>query len=157
MIRVFLNQSNMPKSFWAEAANLVQWILRRSSTKALSDITPIEAFLGDKPDFTHLHTFRCKAWAYDHSHKGKLDNRSLLCIYISPTENPGTHKLYNPTTQRFLTSQDVIFDDSSFFYVEKISKRVRFEEPQDNDMFSLLVSIILWGSVFLNTHLQIAA
>jgi transposase InsO family protein len=139
MVRVFLTQANMPHSFWAEAGNIATWILRRVHTKALSGVTPIEAFLGEKPDFSYLHTFGCKAWAYIHGRKPKLADRSALCIYLSPTENPGTHKLYNPSTQKFITSRDVIFDDSSFFYVEKLTNRVRFNSPDSNKEFSLLV------------------
>jgi len=42
---------------WAEAVATAVYLKNRSPTKALSDVTPEEAWIGQKPDLRHLRIF----------------------------------------------------------------------------------------------------
>lgn len=120
--RTILIAAKLPISFWAEAVNYANWIINRSATKSVEGTTPFEAFYQKKPDLSIIHTFGCKAWVYNHLHHTKFDSKSQLCIYVGPTDNPGTHKLYNPVTKRFITSRDVKFEETPYNVKSTTSK-----------------------------------
>ncbi|GJV64547.1 putative RNA-directed DNA polymerase [Tanacetum coccineum] len=54
MVVTLLSAKNMPKIFWAEATAWSFYVLNRSTTKALSDVTPQEAWSGLKPTVNHF-------------------------------------------------------------------------------------------------------
>ena len=139
--RTLLIAANLPKSFWGEAAYTSNWIVNRISTKSIIGKSPMEVLTGSRPDLSDLHVFGCKAWVYNHDHKDKLGSRSFICIYMGPTPNPGTHKLYNPATRRFITLRDVIFDDSSYFYQDKICKPIQ-SSSESKDTHSVVTPLI---------------
>ncbi|KAL0364615.1 UNVERIFIED_CONTAM: putative mitochondrial protein [Sesamum angustifolium] len=48
---------NLPKAFWAEAVYTAVYLLNRCPTKAVQNMTPIEAWSGKKPSAKHLRVF----------------------------------------------------------------------------------------------------
>lgn len=57
MTRCWLHEKELPKKFWAEAANTTVCMLNRLPTKALHKKTPFEAWFGYKPLLTNLKIF----------------------------------------------------------------------------------------------------
>ena len=51
--RSMLLGSHLPPKFWAEALSTVVYVRNRSPTKALSQMTPQEAWTGEKPSVDH--------------------------------------------------------------------------------------------------------
>jgi hypothetical protein len=49
LARSMLKTKNLPKEFWAEVVATAIYILNLSSTKAVMNITPFEAWFGRKP------------------------------------------------------------------------------------------------------------
>ena len=67
MARCMLHAKNLHYKFWAESMFYATYILNRTPTKALKDITLEEAWSGRKPDLHHLQIFG--SVAYVHSPK----------------------------------------------------------------------------------------
>ena len=61
MVRSMLADSELPKSFWAEALSTAVYLRNRSPTKAVEGKTPYEAIHGEKPKVGHLRIFGCTA------------------------------------------------------------------------------------------------
>lgn len=141
LARTILIAAKLPKTFWGEAIYYANWITNRSATKSVEGMTPYEAFYSQKPDLSVIHTFGCKAWVYNHEHQAKFDPKSKNCIYIGPTNNPGTHKLYNPTTKRFFTSRDVKFEEQICY--SKTTPKLESTPQQSSDPESDTVEIEL--------------
>ena len=59
-----LHAREMQPHFWAEAVSTAVYLKNRSPTKALSNITPEEAWTGKKPSIAHLRSFGCKAYMH---------------------------------------------------------------------------------------------
>ncbi|KAL0430353.1 UNVERIFIED_CONTAM: Retrovirus-related Pol polyprotein from transposon TNT 1-94 [Sesamum radiatum] len=58
MARSMLQEKHLPKAFWAEAVyTAVYLLLNRCPTKAVQNMTPIEAWSGRKPSAKHLRVF----------------------------------------------------------------------------------------------------
>jgi hypothetical protein len=59
----------------------------------------------------HLHIFGCLAFAKELNHIGKLDNRSMLEVFINYVEGVKAYRILDPMTQRVCISRDVVLDE----------------------------------------------
>lgn len=55
--RCLMQEKNLPKSFWAEAANTAVFLLNRLPTKALEKLTPLEGWQDTKSSVKNLKVF----------------------------------------------------------------------------------------------------
>ena len=71
MASCMLQSKGLALNFWAEAINYANYIVNRTPTKELKNITPEEAWSSIKPDVSHFHVFGSEAWAHipDEKHK----------------------------------------------------------------------------------------
>ena len=61
-IHALLHASGLSKSLWGEAARHVVWLMNRTSTKAVSNMTPYEAAFGKKPNLRDVREWGKKVW-----------------------------------------------------------------------------------------------
>ena len=59
MVRSMLSGKEVPTEFWPEAVNWSVYVLNRSPTLAVKDVTPEEAWSGIKPCVDHFRVFGC--------------------------------------------------------------------------------------------------
>nr|GEV73397.1 putative RNA-directed DNA polymerase [Tanacetum cinerariifolium] len=86
---------------------------RRSTTKALSDMTPQEAWSGSKPTVNHFCVWGCLAYVHVPKEKRtKLENKSVVCVLTGISEESKAYRLINPETMKAITSRDVIFEEN---------------------------------------------
>ncbi|GAU24969.1 hypothetical protein TSUD_312040 [Trifolium subterraneum] len=113
MIRSMLVCKNVPKIFWPEALKWATYILNRSPTISVKNMTPEEAWSGTKPSVTHFRVFGCLAYAHvPDNHRKKLDNKSVKCVHLGISDESKAYKLYNPIEKKIVISRDVVFDES---------------------------------------------
>ena len=74
----------MPKSFWGEALSTVAYLINRSPSTALNFKYPEEKWTGRKLNFNYLKVFGCEAYA--HKSEGKLEPRSIKCVFVGYQE-----------------------------------------------------------------------
>jgi hypothetical protein len=79
MVRSMLSGKEVPKEFWPEAINWSIYVLNRSPTLAVKDITPEEAWSGIKPCVDHFRVFGCVA----HVHMPDSKKKKSLIIRVS--------------------------------------------------------------------------
>eukprot|EP01018_Ginkgo_biloba_P000406 Gb_07443 [translate_table: standard] len=107
-----LKSKNLPNDYWAEAVATVVYILNRSPTKSVKNITPKEAWSGHKPSITHFRVFGYVAYVHIPDKKRKkLDAKSQLCIVVGYSEETKGYRFYNPITKQFIVSRDVLFNE----------------------------------------------
>ena len=83
MTRSMLKQKQMPKAFWAETVDCVVYILNRSPTRSLRNMTSQEAWSGQKSGVGHLRVFESIAYAHvTKQRRIKLDDRSAEFVLI---------------------------------------------------------------------------
>ena len=118
-----LYESGMPPSFWGEALSSFIHISNRFSTAALQGVTPHEAFIGTKPDLSHLRVWGCTAYVLIQRDKrplGSLGVHMEKCIFIGYPQGYKGWKFYNPETKKVLISERADFDER-FFMLQKHS------------------------------------
>ena len=59
-----ISDAKLPQKFWAEALSTAVNLQNRSPTKAVTGMTPYEAWSGEKPGVGHLRAFGCAAYAH---------------------------------------------------------------------------------------------
>ncbi|MCO5556773.1 hypothetical protein L7F22_010325 [Adiantum nelumboides] len=125
MARSMIKAKGLPDSFWVEAINTAVYILNRSYTKAVKDMTPLQAFYGKKPSVSHFGIFGSDCYVHvPNASRTKWDAKSQKCIFLGYSEESKSYRLYNPTTKKIVISRDVVFaeqphheeedEDSSF-------------------------------------------
>lgn len=113
MARSVLKQTNMPIKFWGEAVRHVVYVLNKLPTRALSGVTPYEAWKDEKPEVGHLRVFGCIAYVKaSDPHIKKLDNRSKTMVHIGKEPGREAYRLYDPEKNKVCVSRDVIFEEN---------------------------------------------
>jgi hypothetical protein len=134
LTRALLISANLAPLFWGEAIMFVNYLCNRMATKRLDRMTPYEVLHGKKPDLSGICVFGCKAWSLDRDPKGKLASKFVCCVYMGlSVDTPGNHRLYNPNTQKFISSRDVIFDESLYYYTSTPTEGVFDFELEDSE------------------------
>lgn len=113
MARLMLAESGLPNKYWGEAAMYAIHILNRTPTRTLNnDVTPVEAYTGNKPSVAHIRPFGCKAFVHVPDEKRqKLDMKSLECVLVGYSENKRAYRLLHRPTGQIYESRDVVFDE----------------------------------------------
>jgi hypothetical protein len=69
--------------FWVEVVNTTIYIKNQCPTKALDSKTPQKAWIGRKPNVSHLNFFGCKTYAHILNEKrNKLESKSIPCVFV---------------------------------------------------------------------------
>ena len=131
--RTMLIHANLPKFFWAEAVNTAIYTKNRSPHKALPAKTPLELWTGAKPKITHMRIFGCDAYARDELHASKLDSKARKCIFLGYCDNSKAYRLLEVSSNKFVKSRNVIFDENTFSNREKKTNATRtlYQAPAD--------------------------
>lgn len=113
MARSLLKEKEMPAFFWGEAVRHAVYVLNRLPTRALTGITPYEAWTGSKPDVGHLRVFGCLGhMKIPAENIQKLDNRSMAVVNLGRESGTKGYCLYSPDENRICVSKDVVFEES---------------------------------------------
>jgi len=97
MANCILESKGLSLNFWAEAIKCENYILNRTVTKVLKNITTEEAWTSMKLDVSHFHVFGSEAWAHIPSEKHKaLEPKSEKCIFVGYSEDVKGYILLPP-------------------------------------------------------------
>lgn len=112
MTRSMLKERQVPAQYWGEAITHAVYVLNKLPTRAVSSITPHEAWFGTKPDLTYVRIFGCTAYMkIPVVHTKKLDNRSQLVVHFGRESGTKAFRLFDPTTGHIHVSRDVVFTE----------------------------------------------
>ena len=110
---------HLPSGLWAEAVATAVYLRNRCLTRALTGMTPHEAWFGTKPSYKHLRTFGCLAYAHltqqarEAYHKlGKLGPKAIRCIFVgySSVTRAG-YRLWDPVGRKLITTLHASFEE----------------------------------------------
>ena len=92
---------------------LCNYIVNRTPTKALKNITPEEAWTKIKPDVSHFSVFGNIAWAHIPDEKRKaLQPKSEKCIFVRYFEDVKGYRLLQPHCNQIIIRRYVKFDEN---------------------------------------------
>lgn len=120
--RSLMLTTNVPNHFWGEAVLSVAYLINRMPSKALHIKTPYQTLSSIYPNTRLLSSippkiFGCTAFVHDHQpNKGKLEPKSLKCIFLGYSPNKKGYKCYSSITKNFYHSMDVTFFENQPYY-----------------------------------------
>ncbi|KAL1204528.1 Retrovirus-related Pol polyprotein from transposon TNT 1-94 [Cardamine amara subsp. amara] len=115
--RSMMFHKNMPRRFWGDAVMTACYLINRTPTKVLNDISPYEVLNKTKPHINHLRVFGCVCFVLvPGDQRNKLDAKSTRSVFIGYSTTQKGYRCYDPSTKRIMTSRDVKFlEDQSYF------------------------------------------
>jgi len=112
MTRCMLHEKELPKQFWAEAANTAVFLQNRLPSKALEDKTPFEAWYGYKPSLSFLKVFGSVCFVHiPQVKRDKLDKKAIPGIFVGYSSVSKAYKVYHPQTGKKTITRDVHFNE----------------------------------------------
>uniref|UniRef100_A0A251S6V1 Putative zinc finger, CCHC-type, Ribonuclease H-like domain, GAG-pre-integrase domain protein n=1 Tax=Helianthus annuus TaxID=4232 RepID=A0A251S6V1_HELAN len=118
--RSMMKMKELPNMYWAEAVSCATYLLNRTITKSVPELTPQEVWSGRKPNVDHLRIFGCIAYVHiPKQNRTKLDVKTERVIFVGYSEHSKAYKLYNPVTNRTIIRRDVIFSESQHWVTTK--------------------------------------
>ena len=128
--RSLMHTKRIPLELWGEAVDCSVYVQNRSLSSTV-DVTPYEAWYGEKPDIAHLRTFGSRAFVHiPDSLRQKLDAKAQEVILVGYCKTSKAYRLWNPATRRIIISRDVIFDEDAPYD----SKPTAENEPKTNQL-----------------------
>jgi hypothetical protein len=112
-VRSMLADSQQDKRFWAEAANTAAYLRNRTAQRQ-QQRTPFELFWGKTPSIRHLRVWGSQAFVRvpPAVRKSKLDAVCWEGYMMGYSTGIKGYKVWLPSLGRFVTSRDVVFDES---------------------------------------------
>ena len=110
------------KYFWGEAVLTATYLINRMPSRVLEFKTPLDTLKNlfqTSKIFCSLppKVFGCTAFVHIHNHnRGKLDPRSLRCVFLGYSSTQKGYKCYCPSTKKFFVSMDVTFHENTPFF-----------------------------------------
>ena len=113
------------------------YILNRLPTRALSGVTPYEAWCERKPDVGHIRVFGCIGHMKVPSNQvSKLSDRSRVVINLGKEPETKAYRVYDPETGSLHVSRDVVFEEEKGWNWEKMQTM----EGEQQDTFTVYTS-----------------
>lgn len=112
--KCMLRDANLPKIYWAEALSTAAYIINRSPSRVLNDMTPEEKWSGRKPNISHMKIFGCKAMVHvPKQHRCKWDSKSTETRFVGYCQNTKGYRLLDMKRNVIVKSRDVVFIEES--------------------------------------------
>lgn len=117
MANCMLQSKGLSLNFCAEAINYANYILNRTPTKVLKNITPEEEWSSIKLDVSHFRVFGSEAWAHilDEKHK-TLGPMSENCIFVGYYKDVKGYRLIPLKSKNVIIRRDVKFFENKSVY-----------------------------------------
>ncbi|KAJ9547479.1 hypothetical protein OSB04_020022 [Centaurea solstitialis] len=123
-VRSMLSEKKVPRTFWPEAVKWCVHIQNRSPTAAIEKKTPEEAWSGEKPTVEYFRIFGCIAHVHvPDQRRSKLDDKSRKCIFLGVSDESKAWRLYDPVSEKVVTSKDVVFEEEESWDWENMTER----------------------------------
>jgi hypothetical protein len=117
MINCMIQSKGFSLKYWAKAINNANYIVNRTPTKALKNITPKEGWTKIKPDVSLFRVFGSIAWAHIPNEKRKaLHPKSEKCIFVGYSEDVKGYRLLQSHCNEIIIRRDVKFDEDLLPY-----------------------------------------
>ena len=107
-----MNEKNLPKSYWVEAANVIVYIMNQCTTSEVHDVTPMRGFMERSQTYpTSRYSVRPHMRIFPMKSDKKLDPKLTKCILVGCSFEQKGYKCFNPSTclswARLATTHDV--------------------------------------------------
>lgn len=108
-VRTLLIESDLPDTFWAEAAQYTVYTRNRCPSGPTKQI-PEDLWRGTPAATHHLQPFGCAVWFRDHKCRNKLRPRYLPGRLVSYEEGTNNYRIWSDRDKKVIVTRDVTFE-----------------------------------------------
>lgn len=117
-----LKSKKFLKYLWGEVMNIATYILNRSLTKKVENMTLEEAWTSVKPYISHLRVFGSICYRHVPDQvRPKLDDKGDMMIMLGYHSTCG-YKLLNPMNNKIIISMDVVVDEHNEWKLNDVAE-----------------------------------
>ena len=110
LVRAMLTEKKVPKNFWTEAARWTIHILNQSPNLAVKDMTPEEAWSGEKLPLDYFRVFECVGHVHiPDAKRSKLEDKHTTYVLFGVCSESKGYKIFDPATNKIIVSRNVDF------------------------------------------------
>jgi hypothetical protein len=122
------------KNLWGEAVMTAAYLINRMPLRVLGNKSPIECLIGKLHFVVPPKVFGSVCFVRDHRASiGKLDPRSLKCIFVGYSGKQKGFKCWCPSERKMFISMDVTFWENEPYYRESDDLTELFSELTSED------------------------
>jgi len=116
-----LNETELPKYFWADGVSTTCYILNQVLIRPILKKTPYELFKGRKPNVSYLKAFGCKCFILNNGKDilGKFDSKYDEGIFLGYSLHGHAYRAFNKRTMLVEESMYIAFDETNQNMQEK--------------------------------------
>lgn len=119
MIRCLFYQSNVLQDYWPEVVETSIFLINKLPTPILNGLTPHQALLGKKPEYSMLSSFGCRCYHLINARfRNKFDPKSVESIFLGYFVQHKGYGCLDPKTNKIYLSRNDKFDETSFPFIE---------------------------------------
>ena len=130
-------QANLPLKFWGDCVLTATYLINRTASPLLHNITPYEKLLGHSPSYGHLRIFLCFASTLSRD-RTKFDARAKPRMFIGYPFGTKGYKVYDLATKTCFVSRDVVVKETIFLFKHWMSHSKSISIPSCPSMFPSL-------------------
>ncbi|KAG7588044.1 GAG-pre-integrase domain [Arabidopsis suecica] len=118
--RSMMFHTSVPRRYWGDAVMTACYLINRTPTKILGDISPFEVLNTTKPSLDHLRVFGCVCFVLvPGEQRNKLDAKSTKCMFLGYSTTQKGYKCFDPANNRIYVSRDVKFLEEQGYHTTK--------------------------------------
>ena len=137
-------QAGLPKAFWVDTVDAVDYLVNWSPHTRLDGRLPEEVWSGRIVGLGHLRVFGCTAYVHiGAGERSKLDARSCKMVFLGYSRGVKGYRLWDPLEKKVIISRDVTFDEESVLRRRAGMEEQQKQEEVQQDAAGQLISLIL--------------
>ncbi|KAG7536926.1 Ribonuclease H-like superfamily [Arabidopsis suecica] len=118
--RSMMFHTSVPRRYWGDAVMTACYLINRTPTKVLGDLSPFEVLNNTRPSIDHLRVFGCVCFVLvPGEQRNKLDAKSTRCMFLGYSTTQKGYKCYDPVNNRTYVSRDVKFLEDQGYHDKK--------------------------------------
>lgn len=127
--RTLLFQSNIPLAYWSDYVLTAIFLINRTPSPLLNDITPYEMMLHKSPDYSLLRNFGCLYYVYTlQKDRIKFSPRARPCAFLGYPSGFKGYEVLDLDTHSVSISRHVVFHEHVFPFAS--------DAPASSDFFA---------------------
>jgi len=128
--KTFLNETRLPKYFWADVVHIICYTLNRVHIRPILKKTPYELYKGRKTNISHLKVFGCKFFFLNNGKYSlaKFDAKDDEDIFLDYSLHSKAYRVFTKRTLTIEESIHVVCDETNSFDQENSLEDAGFHE-----------------------------
>lgn len=118
--RKMLNETNLPKYFWADVVSIINYVTSRVLITSIIKHNPYELYKGRNSNISNLHVFGFKCFVLNKRKYslGKFNSKVDEGVFLGHSSSKKSYRSFNKRTLRMKELINVSFDEFNPLFVE---------------------------------------